>query len=672
MRTSPGSRPRRCSLVTFALLAVFGACQQTGTTSQSSQTSAGEKQSELIQVGAAQWVTKDSPGRTHAEYYASIDPTDSKRLLACIFGFDPQRNRITSSAFLTENNGANWRLVVDDTAKGTSGVGWLTGDPACEFGPTGDAYFATLPSLPDTLPGKYKPAMHVFTSGDHGRSWGKPLEMPFLDNEDITVDHTDGPYRGRVYLVGQHDPYRGKRKLDIRVNTHRAGLFYSSDSGRTFKGPIDLRGWDSLLIGVIPGAGLVIGNGDMLIPFVTKRPDTVHTAKTPTPAPARQAEQVDVVAVSRVTNGGTTSERPTTVATVRPCYGGPPVLAVDQTNGPFRGRVYVTYTEKGDDVGVYQGAMSFCRIRLAFSEDEGRTWSSPIVVDDAPMPTDTTGMLDAFLPQVAVNDSGVVGISWYDRREDPETGAFRLRFTASIDGGASVMPSVPVAPRAFSYAAPESYASLAFVAPNIIRPGRDSTKEYTQTQVAASASIRVYNQVGDYGRLLAAPHGTFHAFWVDNHDGPQHLYDAAITVKGRAARYGDPSLDSLDVVPSAIQLVYNRSAYDPKTRTVTLGVQLRNTGKTAIAAPIVMRVMYLRSHLGTPLAANADLGGPGGGATWRFTNAGNQLAPGALSEERSLVFRFTDFREARGARHLRGDLALVTFGTQILAPVSGK
>jgi hypothetical protein len=84
-------------------------------------------------------------------------------------------------------------------------------------------------------------------------------------------------------------------------------------------------------------------------------------------------------------------------------------LAVDYSSGPNHGRIYVTWQDHednphGDDL-----------ILLSYSDDGGQSWTGPIKVNDTPSDTFTD---QAFEPTVHVNDDGVVGVSYYDFRDD--------------------------------------------------------------------------------------------------------------------------------------------------------------------------------------------------------------------------------------------------------------
>src|SRR5207253_3154623 len=88
---------------------------------------------------------------------------------------------------------------------------------------------------------------------------------------------------------------------------------------------------------------------------------------------------------------------------------GVPSIAADPGSKPFKDRVYAVWPD---------GRSGRQEILLSYSTDQGKTWSRPIVVnDDRPKgPTRP----DHLMPTIAVNRDGVVGVAWYDRRDNPD------------------------------------------------------------------------------------------------------------------------------------------------------------------------------------------------------------------------------------------------------------
>jgi hypothetical protein len=84
-----------------------------------------------------------------------------------------------------------------------------------------------------------------------------------------------------------------------------------------------------------------------------------------------------------------------------------PGIVYDRSGGPFNGRAYMVYTDEprndvDDNTDVF----------VRFSDDDGRTWSSPRTVND-----DAFVSGSQFLPRIAMDQTtGNIAVSWYDTR----------------------------------------------------------------------------------------------------------------------------------------------------------------------------------------------------------------------------------------------------------------
>jgi hypothetical protein len=136
------------------------------------------------------------------------------------------------------------------------------------------------------------------------------------------------------------------------------------------------------------------------------------------------------ILVSKSTDGGNTWSTPVTATTVRlapdSCgayYGcipntfervsDIPVIAVDNSTGAGAGRLYIAF---------YTWTGSFMSVRVVSSANGGTTWSTQHPVALA---SDTH---DQFFPWVNVSSGGLVGVTFLDRRGDPNN----LRYQASV------------------------------------------------------------------------------------------------------------------------------------------------------------------------------------------------------------------------------------------------
>jgi len=78
---------------------------------------------------------------------------------------------------------------------------------------------------------------------------------------------------------------------------------------------------------------------------------------------------------------------------------------------------------------MYNWTGTFMQVKVASSTDHGATWGSPVPV--AP-PTATN---DQFFPWLSVSSNGTVGVTWLDRRNDPNNVNYEAFASLSSDGG---------------------------------------------------------------------------------------------------------------------------------------------------------------------------------------------------------------------------------------------
>jgi len=151
------------------------------------------------------------------------------------------------------------------------------------------------------------------------------------------------------------------------------------------------------------------------------------------------------------------------------------------------------------------------------------------VNDDVPRAAPGTGPND-IQPSIGVNNQGVVGVSWYDRRENTDDLGWRTRFAASYDGGLTFSASVPVSDAIYD------------PAQNHVPPPSDPTK--------IPFSQRFFtNNGGDVNQMTVDANGTFHVFWTDTRTGIAQIFTSTIRVS--ASGGSDPTIAPNGVLNAA-------------------------------------------------------------------------------------------------------------------------
>jgi hypothetical protein len=569
-----------------------------------------------------------SPPGTGNHWFTMIDaaPDDATQLLACGIRSMPRTNSWQGFVYHSEDGGAHWATAMIDSSSGA-----LVSEEACAFGPDGHAYF-----IAETWNERHEwqrfgnGILRLYRSLDNGRTWAPVIVDPtpgaWMDFARLAVDLTHGPQRGRVYIFG-NDRHVARDTAPSSVTSPVYPMRYSLDAGLHFGERVALQMPQSI-IGGFPEAARVLPSGTVIAGYNNRytvsgvAPTPIDTTK-PIPLHVPQRNFVEVV---RSTDGGRTLEGPITVVP----SSGFPGMAVDGSSGPQKGRLYLTWA---DTVAAVR------HVFLTSSDDEGKTWTTPRVVDDSARVSRQSrrsefGIYGVGSPHVAVNRDGVLGMSWV---EDGMCG----RFSASLDGGRTFLPSVALNPCPRDANATLDIAEHLQTVPNVV----SSIDEVGNPDFMRKGfTIRVESGGGAYG-LAADAEGAFHPLWsIAGTDG--RLWTARVVL--RAAEGPKPAsvvaLSGLVDVSPRVTFTFTNQDYDAGTGLLTVDMSLVNTDSVPVRGPLRVELTRVQSGLFSRAeAVNADNGQRGAGALWDFSRVltQGQLNGYSTSGPHELVFRLS-------------------------------
>jgi hypothetical protein len=552
--------------------------------------------------------------KMHGETLIAADPKDPNRLLGCAVMWLDGASRRTTMVYASFDGGKNWKPTLD-----TKGF-FDSSDPAITFGLNGLAYYSAIAK---TDRDSYE-VLLIYRSTNGGKTWLTPTVVPYIDREYLAADNTGGKYHGRIYINGLGTLFG----IDGTKNA-RAVKLYSSRDGQTFLMLAELA---SLGDGFVYGLSNAVVLSDGTLAFLFGEPKDRKEAEL-----ARFNQRFGQYDIRRnfkarlkfamSTDGG---ESLSPAITVDDSYqlsysafnSWLPYLAVDPGSLSFKDRLYAVWPD------VRSGRSE---IMFSYSADKGKTWSEARTLNDDRPFADTNSGPNNFMPVVSVNAAGVVGVMWYDRRDNADDLGWWVRFTASLDGGETWLPSVRV-----------STAQAGF--------GKGE-KLFTRAESNGSTSVKLnvgllgmQFSAADTAGMTADAASAFHPFWVDNRTGTPQVWTASVNVKGNVTRYGSADLMYLDDLSDKVTLEITDASYDRSTNLITTSVQLKNKSVNILNGPIKVRAVMLQSALGVPEVVNADNGEKGEGAVWDFSSLlkANALKPNETSASRKLIFRLSN------------------------------
>ncbi|PHN00570.1 sialidase family protein [Flavilitoribacter nigricans] len=258
-------------------------------------------------------------------------------------------------------------------------------------------------------------------SGDNGRSWadlpGNPqrvLSSNNVDKEYLHVDkHRTSPHVDNIYITWTFNGGPAVGRLQFAR---------SLDRGRTWEPTIsftgDPRGFGSDITTDAAGNLYYVWHAYEEREIVLKRSTngggsfingTITIAETsPT---------------SQQTNGIPIPAQETRRAWIVPS------ADTDLSDSPYRGSIYVAWSDSYDAVDVNNPANNHMRVRVARSRNGGLNWQTV-----TPHPTFDRATVDRWHPWITVDNRGTVHIVYYDTRRSNNRTGVDLYYSYSRDG----------------------------------------------------------------------------------------------------------------------------------------------------------------------------------------------------------------------------------------------
>ncbi len=329
-----------------------------------------------------------------------IDPSDNNRIVS---------GSILDNLYISEDQGETW-----ERKKLTSPYG-VYGDPVIRISDQGTIYYAHLsnPTGRAYTDPEFLDRIVVQTSKDQGKSWndGGFPDIRGEKDQDKQWMYID-PASGKVIMTWtEFDKYGSKDPED----KSRILFSQSTDDGITWTSPISISSKEGDCIdsdltteGAVPAIDLD-GNYHVVWSYDGK---LYHNQSSDRGVTWMKEEKAIADHV-----GGWDHRIPGLMRA-----NGMPILGIDNSPGPHRGRLYVNWTDQRngvDDTDVW----------IISSDDQGKSWSSPKKVND------DNSMRHQFFTWMDIDPvTGYIYTVFYDRRET-EKNFTDVYLAYSTDGG---------------------------------------------------------------------------------------------------------------------------------------------------------------------------------------------------------------------------------------------
>ena len=355
--------------------------------------------------GATEWITiTDEEGFDN--FFLGIDfaePHISSNPLNPLEYFNAWNTNSTHYTY----DGHDWI-----TSTGNFGGFPMRGDPVTAYDSLGNLYYENMYGSPNIV------GCQVIRSTDNGATWfPTATAIAGVDKNWIACDQTAGPYANYVYTT-------------MTAGSGQGNFARSTDFGATWQNTwtFTTQSLPGMMVAVGPD---VIGGSNISGGCVYVVTNSGPNTFAPTYTFYRSTDGGSTFAL-RSSQGwanyvGTNISNRHSVENMRTRpY---PFIAADNSNGPYRGRLYCVYASNTPP-GNGNKPDVFCR----YSDDQGSSWSGAVLINDDPNTTNNHQWHPAIWCD---KETGRLYAEWMDTRDVLTSDSCDIYASYSDDGGAT-------------------------------------------------------------------------------------------------------------------------------------------------------------------------------------------------------------------------------------------
>ncbi len=461
---------------------------------------------------------EDAAGRRILETFIAANPRNKNNLIAT--AISPQGDEPYSVFYHSFDGGKSWKRTFLTDLSGKLSDKFHGADPLVAFNKAGTAFFLNCAR-------RIGNGNTVHVSHDGGKTAGLPqrVALPTIDHPMPAADIGNGPYAGSVYVFGP--------PFDISTSKgSRLELFKTRSNGQDWTRLEMVNGLSSGLARPdLPFKDVRLNSANNGI--IISRPGKLFFFAR---SWDRDGSNTYYSLIS--SDGGETFSKPKPLVDangkelIRFEMGSEkssiiwPGLAIDSSGGRFNDRLYLVWMDRPDPDGKWL-------LSISRSDDHGETWTNRRIPAEWSNVSTLEGDLPrASHPALSVNDRGVLLLTFYAFRptsdfSQPDADGYRQRsvthqryVTASIDGGETFLPAVPIA------SVPTKFVRRSKTIPAT----ETSIRVDLEDNVTRGRSGEGLVGLQDYLNQAVGSDGRFHTQWMDSRTGLQQMWYAPVDV----------------------------------------------------------------------------------------------------------------------------------------------